>query len=180
MLLAVAVGLLGGLLVLALAGLWVRWSARRRALSSYVASRTVRRRREGTMVILPVTAALTVAVFSVGVSLAASTWRASAAATEVGAPLSYSTNLSLTRAVGLTQELDPQGRWLMAAGQSTTPNGDEVTSRRMPARRRRHDPAGAGRLLAGAVDAGTSAADIARQLGPRQPPIILHGSTSDR
>ncbi len=37
------------------------------ALSSYVASRTVRRRREGTLVILPVTAALTVAVFTVGV-----------------------------------------------------------------------------------------------------------------
>ena len=41
--------------------------------------------------ILPVTAALTVAVFTVGVSLAASTWRASAAATEVGAPLSFAT-----------------------------------------------------------------------------------------
>ena len=84
MLLAVAVGLLCGLLVLVVSELWVRWSARRRALSSYVASRTVRRRREGTLVILPVTAALTVAVFTVGVSLAASTWRASAAATEVG------------------------------------------------------------------------------------------------
>ena len=58
--------------------------------------------------ILPVTAALTVAVFTVGVSLAASTWRASAAATEVGAPLSFATNLSLSRAVGLTQELDPR------------------------------------------------------------------------
>ena len=76
-LLAVASGLLVGLLVLGLAGLWVRWSRRRRAISSYVASRTVRRRHEGTLVILPVTAALTVAVFAVGVSLAASTWRAS-------------------------------------------------------------------------------------------------------
>ena len=94
----------------------------RRALSSYVASRTVRRRREGTLVILPVTAALTVAVFTVGVSLAASTWRASAAATEVGAPLSYPTSLSLSRAVGLTHEIDPEGRWLMAAaGTSPTP-----------------------------------------------------------
>ncbi len=86
MLLAVAIGLLCGLLVLGVADLWLRWSSRRRSLSSYVASRTVRRRREGTLVILPVTAALTVAVFTVGVSLAASTWRASAAATQVGAP----------------------------------------------------------------------------------------------
>src|SRR4029077_14487999 len=125
-LLAVAAGLLVGLLVLVLATGWVTWSGGRRPLSSYVAARTVRRRREGTMVILPVTAALTVAVFTVGVSLAASTWRASAAASQVGAPLSFSTTLSLTRAVGLTRELDPQGRWLMAAGQDF-PNADEVT-----------------------------------------------------
>jgi hypothetical protein len=124
-LLAIAVGLVCGLLVLGVAELWVRWSARRRSLSSYVASRTVRRRHEGTLVILPVAAALTIAVFTVGVSLAAGTWRASTAATEVGAPVSYPANLSLARAVGLTHEIDPQGRWLMAAGVNT-PNADEA------------------------------------------------------
>ena len=174
MLLAIAVGLLSSLVVIVLAGLWVRWSARRRGLSSYVASRTVRRRREGTMVILPVTAALTVAVFSVGVSLAASTWRASAAATEVGAPLSYSTRLPLTKAVGLTEQLDPEGRWLMAAAVDY-PNGDTTTSVIVP--RTILDTSRLARVASwpDAWTPGRSAADVARELGPRRPPIELRG-----
>jgi hypothetical protein len=175
-LLAVASGLLVGLLVLAVAGLWVRWSARRRALSSYVASRTVRRRREGTMVILPVTAALTVAVFAVGVSLAASTWRSSAAATQVGAPLSYSTDLTLTRAVGLTHELDPKGRWLMAAGEDF-PNADEVTS--LPPPRVVVDATRLARVGSWPAQwtPGRDAAQVAREIGPRRPPVAFHGSS---
>jgi hypothetical protein len=174
-LLAVASGLLVGLLVLLVAGLWVRWSARRRTLSSYVASRTVRRRREGTMVILPVTAALTVAVFAVGVSLAASTWRSSAAATEVGAPLSYSTNLTLPRAVGLTQEIDPKGRWLMAAAQDF-PNADELTSITLP--RVVVDASRLARVASWPQQwtPGRSAADVAREIGPRRAPVVFHGS----
>jgi hypothetical protein len=175
-LVAVASGLLVGLLVLAVAKVWVRWSGRRRALSSYVASRTVRRRREGTMVILPVTAALTVAVFAVGVSLAASTWRASAAATQVGAPLSYPTKLSLPRAVGLTHELDPHGRWLMAAGQDF-PNTDEATSVLLP--RVVVDTTRLARVASWPSQwtPGRSAADIARALGPRRPPVTFSGTS---
>jgi putative ABC transport system permease protein len=175
-LLAVASGLLVGLLVLGVAGVWVRWSARRRAMSSYVASRTVRRRREGTMVILPVTAALTVAVFAVGVSLAASTWRASTAATEVGAPMSYSTSLSLTRAVGLTHELDPKGQWLMAAGQDF-PNADEVYS--IPQPRVIVDATRLARVASWPTQwtPGRSAAEVAREIGPRRPPVLLTGTS---
>jgi putative ABC transport system permease protein len=175
-LLAVASGLLVGLLVLAVAGLWVRWSARRRTLSSYVASRTVRRRREGTMVILPITAALTVAVFAVGVSLAASTWRASAAATQVGAPLSYSTKLSLPRAVGLTHQLDPRGQWLMAAAEDI-PNADEVES--IPKPRIVVDSTRLARVASWPAQwtPGRSAVDVAREIGPRRPPVTLQGST---
>jgi hypothetical protein len=173
MLLAIAAGLLSGLVVLGLAGLWVRWSARRRALSSYVASRTVRRRREGTLVILPVTAALTVAVFAVGVSMAASTWRSSAAATQVGAPLSYPTSLPLSRAVGLTHELDPQGRWLMAAGVDF-PNADEVTS--LPLPRIVVDTTRLARVATWPAQwtPGMSATDVARALGPRRS-VVLRG-----
>ena len=175
-LMAVASGLLVGLLVLAVAGLWVRWSARRRALSSYVASRTVRRRREGTMVILPLTAALTVAVFAVGVSLAASSWRASAAATQVGAPLSFETKLSLARAVGLTHELDPSGQWLMAAGQDI-PNADEVVS--IPEPRIVVDSTRLARVASwpNGWTPGRTAADIAEQIGPRRPPVLFHGTS---
>jgi hypothetical protein len=174
-LLAIASGLLVGLLVLGVAGLWVRWSARRRALSSYIASRTVRRRREGTMVILPVTAALTVAVFAIGVSLAASTWRASAAATQVGAPLSYSSTLTLSRAVGLTHQLDPEGRWLMAAGQDF-PNADESTSTVMP--RVVVDTTRLARVASWPEQwtPGRSASDVASEIGPSRPAVLFHGS----
>ena len=174
-LLAVAFGLLCGLLVLGVADLWLRWSSKRRSLSSYVASRTVRRRREGTLVILPVTAALTVAVFTVGVSLAASTWRASAAATQVGAPLSFPTNLSLSRAVGLTHEIDPQGRWLMAAGVNT-PNVDEAGVTLIP--RVVVDTSRLARVASWPSQwtPGRSAAQVARALGPQGPPVVLKGS----
>jgi putative ABC transport system permease protein len=174
MLLAIAAGLLSGLLVLGLSGLWLRWSAQRRALSSYVASRTVRRRREGTLVILPVTAALTIAVFAVGVSMAASTWRSSAAATEVGAPLSFPTSLPLSRAVGLTHELDPKGRWLMAAGVDF-PHADEATS--LPLPRVVVDTTRLARVASWPAQwtPGMSAADVARALGPRTS-VQLRGS----
>jgi hypothetical protein len=175
MLLAVAFGLMCGLLVLGVSDLWLRWSSKRRSLSSYVASRTVRRRREGTLVILPVTAALTVAVFTVGVSLAASTWRASAAATQVGAPLSFPTTLSLSRAVGLTHEIDPQGRWLMAAGVNT-PNIDEAGVTLIP--RVVVDTSRLARVASWPSQwtPGQSAAQVARELGPQGPPVVLKGS----
>ncbi|MGC4109730.1 MAG: ABC transporter permease [Nocardioides sp.] len=175
-LLAVASGLLVALLVLAVSSVWVRWSARRRALSSYVAARTVRRRREGTMVILPVTAALTVAVFSVGVSWAAGTWRASTAATEVGAPLSYSTKLSLSRAVGLTHTVDPQGRWLMAAGEDI-PNADEIFT--IPEPRIVVDSSRLARVASWPSQwtPGRSAADVAREIGPSRAPIVMRGQS---
>jgi len=174
-LLAAAVGLVCGLLVLGVSSVWVRWSATRRSLSSYVASRTVRRRREGTLVILPVAAALTIAVFTVGVSLAASTWRASAAATEVGAPVSFPTNLSLSRAVGLTQEIDPRGRWLMAAGVNT-PNADEVGLTVLP--RVVVDTSRLARVASWPAQwtPGKSAADVAHELGPQRPSVVLTGS----
>ncbi len=174
-LLAIAAGLLCGMLVLVVSDLWVRWSSRRRALSSYVASRTVRRRREGTLVILPVTAALTVAVFTVGVALAASTWRASTAATEVGAPLSYPTSLSLARAVGLTHELDPAGRWLMAAG-INTPNADEAGLLLQP--RVVVDTSRLARVATWPSQwtPGRSPADVARLLGPQRPSVVLRGT----
>ena len=123
-LLAVAAGLISGLTARTLAGWWVRLTGRRRGLWAYVASRTVHRRREGTLVALPLTAAVAVAVFAYGVYGAAATWRASDAATEVGAAQAYDTSLSLGQAVALTHRIDPDGRWLMAVGVDYPVQGD--------------------------------------------------------
>lgn len=93
-----------------------RRSARRRGITGFVAARAVSRRREGSLVILPLTAALAICVFAAGVYAAASTWRASAAATEVGADYAYTSPAGLPETVALTHEIDPEGQYLMAAG----------------------------------------------------------------
>ncbi|MGH3448045.1 MAG: FtsX-like permease family protein, partial [Nocardioidaceae bacterium] len=113
--LAVAVGLLMAAFVAFAGRQWARWSRFRRGMAGYVASRTISRRREGTLVVLPLTAALAVAVFAAGVYWSAASWRASDAATQVGADEAYHTTLDIGRAVALTHRLDPDGRWLMAA-----------------------------------------------------------------
>ncbi|MGI8522367.1 MAG: ABC transporter permease [Nocardioides sp.] len=125
-LLAVAAGIASGAAALVVADLWVRFTRQRRGLASYVGARTVRRRREGTLVIFPLTAAMAIAVFAAGVSGAAAAWRGSTAATEVGAAASYSTTLSMGQAVRLTHDLDPQGRWLMAIAEDSLPQVDQA------------------------------------------------------
>jgi putative ABC transport system permease protein len=174
LLLAVGIGLITRLGVLLVSGLWVRRSARRRLLASYLAARTVRRRHEGTLVVLPVTAALTVAVFTVGISSAASAWRTSVADTQVGASLSFPTTMSLNRAVGLTDRLDPHARWLMAAGVNF-PSYDFTTPTIVP--RVVVDTSRLARVGAWPSQwtSGRSAAQISRALGPRRPPILLRG-----
>ena len=64
---------------------WARRTSSRRGITGFVATRAVSRRREASLVILPLTAALAISVFAAGVYAAASTWRTSAAATQVGA-----------------------------------------------------------------------------------------------
>ena len=73
-----------------LPGWWTRARPRTRSLPAFVAARAISRRMEGTLVILPVTAAIAVCVFGADVHESAAQWRASVAATtapagEVGA-----------------------------------------------------------------------------------------------
>ncbi len=116
LLLAAAAGLLITAATVWLAGWWARRSARRRGITTFVATRAVSRRREGSLVILPLTAALAISVFAAGVFTAAATWRQSAAATQVGADASYRTDNTLSETVALTHRLDPEGKWMMAVG----------------------------------------------------------------
>ena len=79
-----------------LATWWTRRS-RGRSLSGFVSSRAISRRQEGTLVILPITAAIAVAVFGAGVYDSAATWRTSVAATVSPAETTWSTTLSISR-----------------------------------------------------------------------------------
>ena len=117
--LAVVAGLLATRGIAWLARRWSRRPGRR--LSGFVAARALGRRREGTLVILPITAAIAVGVFAVGVYDSAADWRASVAATASPSAEVWSAPLTMSQAVDLTHELDPAGDSLMALGAFTSP-----------------------------------------------------------
>lgn len=120
LLLPVAIAIAAGLLTTrAVAALAIWWTSRaaERPISVFVAARAVARRAQGTLVILPVAAAIAVSVFAVGVDSVAAGWRGSVAATTAPADAVYESPLSLGQTLQLTREVDPQGRWLMTTAQ---------------------------------------------------------------
>lgn len=167
LLLATATGLLASAATIALARRWSNHTGRRRGITGFVASRAVSRRQEGSLVILPLTAALAISVFAGGVYAAASTWRASTAATQVGADSAYMSPLTLAQTVAVTREIDPGGRWLMAAGVVYTESGDRLVL----------DTARLGRVgqWPATWTPGLDAADVARLLQPQNPPLSVSG-----
>lgn len=120
-LLAIVAGLAATRATAALARWWTGQHASGRSLSGFVSSRAISRRREGTLVILPVTAAVAVAVFGAGVYDSAATWRASVAATVSPAHTVWTSPLPMREAVELTRRIDPGGRWVMAAAEVPNP-----------------------------------------------------------
>ena len=122
-LLAVVAGLAATRLTAALATWWTGRS-HGRSLSGFVSSRAISRRQEGTLVILPITAAIAVAVFGAGVYDSAATWRTSVAATVSPAHTTWSTSLTLSEALALTRKVDPEGEWIMAAASATNPGAN--------------------------------------------------------
>jgi hypothetical protein len=114
-LLAVVAGIAATRATAWLATWWTRRRARTRSLAGYVASRAISRRHEGTLVILPVTAAIAVCVFGAGVYDSAAAWRASVAATSAPADEVWVSPLPFNQTVALTHELDPAGEYLLAA-----------------------------------------------------------------
>jgi hypothetical protein len=124
--LALAAGLLATRLTGWLAGWWTRRRRSGRSVPGFVASRAISRRQEGTLVILPVTAAVAVGVFAIGVYDSAATWRGSSAATTTPAPVVWSSPLGITETVVLTHELDPNGTSIMAAATVLDPAANVV------------------------------------------------------
>ena len=122
-LLAVVAGLAATRLTAVLAAWWTGRS-QGRSLSGFVSSRAISRRQEGTLVILPITAAIAVAVFGAGVYDSAATWRTSVAATSSPAHTTWSTQLTLAEAIDLTRAVDPEGEWVMAAADATNPGAN--------------------------------------------------------
>ena len=114
-LLAVVAGLGATRLTAAAASWWTRRRRRSRSLPSFVAARAISRRQEGTLVVLPVTAAIAICVFGAGVYDSASQWRTSVAATIAPAQVVWRSPLPMAGTVDLTHDVDPDGEYLMAA-----------------------------------------------------------------
>lgn len=167
-LLAVVAGLAATRTAAALATWWVRHGRAGRLLSPFVASRAISRRREGTLVILPVAAAVAVCVFAAGMYGAAAGWRASVAATTSPAATVWRSPLPLGQTVALTHRLDPEARSLMATGTVTYPNGFFVAV----------DAARLARVATWPKDwtPGVSVSQVAGLLSPRYPEPLLTGS----
>ena len=168
--LAAAFGLLTTSATVAVAGWWTRRTRQRRGISTFVASRAVSRRREASLVVLPLTAALAISVFAAGVYAASSAWRASTAATEVGAGTSYLSPLTMETTVALTHEVDPEGRWLMAIGSMTVGEQGEKLLVDTPRLARVGE-------WPSTWTPGLDAGDIADELGPTHAPLHVEGSS---
>ena len=168
--LSLATGLVVGWLAVRAARTWARRTATRRGIAGFVSSRAVSRRQEGSLVILPLTAALAIAVFAAGVYTAASDWRASTAATRVGAAYSFTSALPLAETVAATHEIDPDGQWLMAAGVLIYSDvGEKLIV----------DAPRLGRVAEWPASwtPGLDAGEVAAALSPRRPPMMFTGTT---
>lgn len=119
-LLAVVAGLAATRATALVATWWTRRRRRSRSLPAFVAARAISRRQEGTLVILPVTAAIAICVFGAGVYDSAASWRTSVAATAAPAAEIWLSPQQLNQTVALTHELDPDGDYLMAATHIST------------------------------------------------------------
>lgn len=154
-LLAVVAGLAATRLI-ALAAAW--WSRRPEkgsgSLTGFVASRAIARRQEGTLVILPVTAAVAVGVFGLGVYDSAAQWRTSVAATVSPAHTTWASPMGLTETYALSRRLDPDGSYLMAAADFANPGGNfaVVDSDRLASVSAWPDAWGAGRSVEEVAD----------------------------
>jgi putative ABC transport system permease protein len=168
-LLAVVAGLLAARLTLVAAAGLVRRGTGSTRPGVFVALRRLARRREGTLVVLPLSAALAVAVFAVSISGAAAAWRTSAAASEVGAGQRFTNQLPLLENLAATRTADPDGRWLMAASVVTLPSEEPVTVvdvERLPA---------VAEWPRSWLD-GTGATGVSRLLGAQRPPVQVAGT----
>ena len=106
----VALVLIGGI-----ARGWLRRTSSRGGLSTFLASRRLVRRQDLVQLVLPLLLATAMATFAASAWKVADDWRVSKAAATIGAPTAYFTDTSPSRLQWVTQQADPEGRYLAAA-----------------------------------------------------------------
>ncbi len=94
---------------------WLRRTSTRGGLSPFLASRRLVRRQDLVQLVLPLLLATAMATFAASAWKVADDWRVSKAAATIGAPAVYFTDTSPSRLQWVTQQADPEGRYLAAA-----------------------------------------------------------------
>ena len=94
---------------------WLRSTATRGGLSPFLASRRLVRRQDLVQLVLPLLLATAMATFAASAWKVADDWRVSKAAATIGASTVYFTDTSPSRLLWVTQQVDPDGRYLAAA-----------------------------------------------------------------
>jgi putative ABC transport system permease protein len=98
-----------------LARLWMRRTADAGGLSPFLASRRLVRRQDLMQLVLPLLLATAMAAFAASSWKVADDWRVSKAAATIGASTVYYTDTAPARLQWVTQQVDPEGRYLAAA-----------------------------------------------------------------
>ena len=94
---------------------WLRRTSTRGGLSPFLASRRLVRRQDLAQLVLPLLLATAMAAFAASAWKVADDWRVSKAAASIGAATVYFTDTSPSRLQWVTQQADPEGRYLAAA-----------------------------------------------------------------
>ncbi|MEI2714959.1 MAG: FtsX-like permease family protein [Nocardioides sp.] len=123
MILPIVLAAVAGLGMTRLVSLLARWRSRRagRTLAGFVATRALGRRAEGTLVILPLTAAIAVGVFAIGVYDAAAQWRHSVAVTASPGAVLWKAPGTMPQAMVDSREVDPEGEHVVALARLAIP-----------------------------------------------------------
>jgi hypothetical protein len=112
---ALGASVLAMLLIGLVARGWLHRTSTRGGLSPFLASRRLVRRQDLVQLVLPLLLATAMATFAASAWKVADDWRVSTAAATIGAPTVYFTDTSPSRLQWVTQEVDPEGRYLAAA-----------------------------------------------------------------
>ncbi|HET7386079.1 MAG TPA: ABC transporter permease [Nocardioidaceae bacterium] len=121
---ALAVAVIGALLLRWASRWWVRRTAERGGTAGYLASRRLGRRRDLANLMVPLLLAVSVVTFALSASAVSDDWRVSRADAQVGGAVSYEAFAPPGVMMHLARRLDPQGRYLTVA--TVDNSGDEM------------------------------------------------------
>ncbi|MGH3509811.1 MAG: FtsX-like permease family protein [Nocardioidaceae bacterium] len=123
MFVALAVAVFAMVLLRMASRLLVRRTAGRGSTPLYLASRRLARRGDLLNLMVPMLLAVSMIGFSLSAAHSSNSWRDSRARAEIGADRTFDTDATAGRLMRVTHQVDPHGKWVMAAVLDNSGNG---------------------------------------------------------